>query len=258
MLRECVRIRLSGGIAAAAILALSTVPAAAADKPLRQLVYSFSVGISNASRDASSASGMSEALQAGARPGAANQTSTSGANAYTANTSDKGDIALEIIGMRPDGGLVVTANERAKSRNALNVTCVVYASTNVVCGDGTPNAEIVAVLRTLSPNFFDGVPLDENDHWQVSRPKDLLTIDFTARSAANGLVTISSQRDQTFKGAASGSIHATASYAYDPKKYIANSLKEYTIVREETGPGSYNNITIDITAQLTSDSGTPH
>ncbi|HET9029117.1 MAG TPA: hypothetical protein VFN49_03000, partial [Candidatus Aquilonibacter sp.] len=96
--------------------------------------------------------------------------------------------------------------------------------------------------------------LDAKRHWRVADTNAGIQIDFNVTPNSDGTLGITSQRDQTFKGAQPGSIHSTASYVYDPAKYMPTSLKEYTIVREETGPGSYSNITVDLTASLAGDS----
>lgn len=230
----------SGSIFALAVFASLTSPASA-QQSRRHLVYSFTVGITNSSSEASSFLG---------NGGVA----SNGTNSYNANTSDKGQIAVDIQGTQQDGGLVVSASETAKDRNEKATTCVVYPTTAVACSDPNTNPEIMSVLRTLSPKFFNGSNLDANRHWKVSDPSVGLTIDFGVTPDANGLLSIASQRDQTFKGAHAGSIHATANYTYNPERYIPQSLKEYTIVREQTGPGAYSNITIDVTGQLASDS----
>ncbi|HET9028734.1 MAG TPA: hypothetical protein VFN49_01040, partial [Candidatus Aquilonibacter sp.] len=127
---------------------LLVAPLGARAQSLRHLVYTFTVGINSSQHDTTAANGISSM----AAPGESNQILSSGDNAYNGEVSDKGEISLDIVGMRPDGGLVVTANESAKERHERDDTCVVYASTNALCTDPATYQEIYAVIRTLSPN----------------------------------------------------------------------------------------------------------
>lgn len=232
----------SGAVMAAVVLVLLTAPASA-QQSKRHMVFSYSVGIRNDSRESTSMGNNS-----------GNGGANNGANSYSANASDKGEITVDIMGVQPDGGLVVSTSQTGKTRIQAPTTCVVYPTTNVVCTDANTFPEQLAVLRTLSPKFFNGANLDANRHWRVADSGAAITIDFNVTPESSGMLDIASQRDQTFKGALAGSVHATANYVYNPARYVPASVKEYTIVRQETGPGQYSNITIDVTAQLAKDS----
>ncbi len=219
--------------------------AASADTPAskRHLVYSFNVGITNDTREATSAIA------------AVTGRSNSGQASYNGMASDKGEITVDISGVEPDGGLVLTVSETARTnRSAAPVTCVVYSNTNVLCGSGQVNPEETAIIRTLSPKFFDPSALDAKRHWHIEGGNGSVEMDFTVTPQSNGMLTIDGERKETIGGANRGTVSASAKYVYDSAKYMPQSLTEYTTIRQETGPGQFANITTDITAQLVSDS----
>lgn len=175
-----------------------------------------------------------------------------GDSSQSGTASDKGEITVDYGGVEADGGLVVTVAETARTnRTALPNTCVVYANTNIICGTGTTNPEELAIIRTLSPKFFDPSALDANRHWHVAQESAGVSIDFTAKPGGDGM-TIDSQR--TEKSKSGDSLTATASYAYDTAHFAPKSLKEYTQIRTQSMPGQYMNVITDITASLVSDS----
>lgn len=203
----------------------------------RHLVYSFTVGITSDQH-----SSTDSVLNSGAK----------------GTSSDKGEITVDFLGVEADGGLVVTVSEKARgTRNAGENNCVVYANTNVLCGSGAPaNPEEIAVLRTLAPKFFNPAGLDSNRHWHVAQDSAGVSIDFTAKPAGTGVITIDSQRIEKTNGG--GLTNANASYTYDVARLIPTTLKEYTTVREQGGVGQYTNYVNDVTATLVSDSLAPH
>lgn len=227
--------------------AFATLAVASADAPSkRHLVYSFTVGVQSDQHQATSM------LERHSDPGQSGSMN-SGDSTQSGTASDKGQITVDYGGVEADGGLVVTIAETARTnRTALPNTCVVYANTNIICGTGTTNPEELAIIRTLSPKFFDPSALDANRHWHVGSEAAGVSIDFTAKPAASGM-TIDSQR--TEKARSGDTVSATASYDYDTAKRAPTSLKEYTQIREQSMPGQYMNVITDITATLLSDSG---
>lgn len=172
---------------------------------------------------------------------------------FQGSASDKGQISVDYLGVETDGGLVLTVAEAAQNgRNAGSNTCVVYPNTNIICGTGTTNPEELAIIRTLSPKFFDPTALDANRHWHVGVDSAGVSIDFTAKPGTGGAMRIDSQR--TEKSKSGDMTSATASYTYDTSRLVPTSLKEYTQVRDQTTPGQYTNYVTDITATLASDS----
>jgi hypothetical protein len=228
---------------------LSTAALASAAGAQRHLVYSFTVGVQDQQTQASSANGL-----AGGSNGSFGEASTNGTNQYTGQASDRGTIDVTVMGIEPDGGLVTSVSENALNRrSAAAVTCVVYATTNVNCAQGNVNPEEIAVLRTLSPHFFDATQLDAQRHWRVANKNAGVTIDFSVSPGANGLLDISADRNETI-GQDHGTIHTTDKYVYDPGRFVPDSINEYVTDHQMTGPGAFDTTIVDITAQLTSDS----
>ncbi len=233
-------------------IAFSASPVtASADQPAaqRHLVYAFDVGIQNDSHS-------TDAAVQGTGQGNGGTVTGTGDTQYLGTGSDKGQIIVDVQGVEQDGGLVVNVAEKAQNyRTAAPVTCVVYANTNVLCGTGTVNPEEMSVLRTLSPHFFDPSALDAKKHWHEGNDAAGIGIDYTVAAMNGGIVTINAERQEKFQGSTRGSTQSTAKYTYDMNKLMPTAISEYTTIREETGPGQYSNITIDLKANLASDTG---
>lgn len=234
-----------------AVLALTvTALPAAAQTVQRHLVFSFSVGVQNDTHDTDASSKMSNDL------GGANVNGT-GDTSYMGVASDKGTIPVDVFGVEPDGGLVVKVSEDGGNvRRAAAVECVVYATTNVICASGLVFPEELAVIRTLSPKFFDPSALDAKHHWHQGSDTAGVSLDFTAGTPAGTVVPISEEDNEKVAAGQSSTMHGTDSYSYDMSKNVSTQLKEYDTIRKQMGPGQYANIIIDITAQLATDSGT--
>ncbi len=234
-------------------IAFSASPApVSADQPAaqRHLVYAFDVGIqSNSNEEDSAVKGTGAGANGGTVYG-------NGHNNYGGTGSDKGQILVDVQGVETDGGLVVSVAEKATNyRTAAPVTCVVYANTNVVCGTGTVNPEEISVMRTLSPHFFDPTALDAKKHWHEGSDAAGIGIDYTVTAMDNGILSISAERVEKFQGSSRGGTQSSAKYTYDMNRLMPTSITEYTTIRDETGPGQYTNITIDLKASLAGDSG---
>jgi hypothetical protein len=235
---------------AAVALAVCALPAAADQPVQRHLVYSFSVGVQNDTHDTDASSKMSNMA------GGANINGT-GDTSYMGVASDKGTIPVDVFGVEPDGGLVVKVSEDGQNgRKASAVECVVYPTTNVICASGQVFPEELAVIRTLSPKFFDPSALDAKHHWHQGSDAAGVSLDFTAGTPAGTVVPISENDDEKVSGAQASTMHGTDTYSYDMTKNLSTQLKEYDTIRKQMGPGQYANIIIDITAQLATDSGT--
>lgn len=231
---------------AALALTVSAVSASAEQTVQRHLVYDFSVGVQNDTHDTDAAS----KLQSGG--GNINGT---GDTSYLGVASDKGTIAVDVFGVEPDGGLVVKVSENGQNvRKASPVECVVYPTTNSICASGQVFPEELAVIRTLSPKFFDPSALDAKHHWHQGSDAAGVSLDFTAGSPAGTLVPISEIDDEKVAAGQGGVMHGTDTYNYDMTKNISTQLKEYDTIRKQMGAGQYSNIIIDITAQLATDS----
>jgi hypothetical protein len=225
---------------AALALAVSAVPAAADQTVQRHLVYDFSVGVQNDTHDTNASERMIGTA------GGANASGT-GDTSYMGIGSDKGTIPVDVMGVEPDGGLVVKVSENGQNNRK--------ATTNVICATGEVFPEELAVIRTLSPKFFDPASLDAQHHWHQGNATAGVSLDFTAGTPAGTVVPISEVDDEKVQGGQGSTLHGTDTYSYDMGKNVSTQLKEYDTIRKQLGPGQYSNIIIDITAQLATDSG---
>jgi hypothetical protein len=231
-------------------LTLAALPAAAQQTVQRHLVFDFTVGVQNDTHDTDASSKMVNDA------GGANANGT-GDTSYLGIASDKGTIPVDVFGVEPDGGLVVKVSEDGQNvRKAAAVECVVYPTTNVICASGQVYPEELAVVRTLSPKFFDPSTLDAKHHWHQGSEAAGVSLDFIAGTPAGTIVPISENDDEKVQGGQGSTMHGTDTYSYDMAKNVATQLKEYDTIRKQMGPGQYANIIIDITAQLATDSGT--
>jgi hypothetical protein len=222
-------------VAIVAITTLGCGRIALADAPSkRHLVYDFTVGVSSTQHFNSSQAG-------------------TGDNAIAGVVADKGQISVDYLGVESDGGLVVNVSEAAHATRTLAATtCVVYANTNVLCGSANVNPEEYSIIRTLSPKFFDATALDANRHWKVEVANAGVSIDFTAAPGANGVLSIDSKRVE--KSVSGDLTNAEGKYTYEIARFLPTSIKEYTKMHQQSRPGAYADITIDLQATLTSDS----
>jgi hypothetical protein len=236
-------------ILAALGLAGAALPAGAQQQVQRHLVYDFSVGITNDTHDTNASERMISTA------GGANASGT-GDTQYLGLNSDFGKITVDAYGVEPDGGLIVKVSESTQhaNRNAPEVECVVYPTTNVVCGDVQLYPEEMVILHTLSPKFFDPAALDTKRHWHEGSDAAGISLDFTVTGTSGNSVTILEDNNQKIAGVHGSTVHGTATYTYDVAKTIATQMKEYDTIRQQTGPGQYANITVDVTASLATDS----
>jgi hypothetical protein len=201
--------------------------------PERTLVYAFSVGVTNDTSDSSLGNGQ---------------------NSYTGGSTDLGSITVAVVGLEPDGGLVVKVSESGRNnRTVAPAMCVVYANTNVVCDQSSVQVtpEEFVVLRPLNPKFLNPTALDAKSHWQVAPPGSGVSIDYTLEKPdASGAFPINGTRDEKTPQSLT---HTEITYAYDPAKVVAKSIKEYQRIHQQGGNAT-GTTTVDVTANLTSDS----
>jgi hypothetical protein len=229
-------------------LAGAALPAGAQQQVQRHLVYDYSVGITNDTHDTNASERMISTA------GGANASGT-GDTQYLGLNSDFGKITVDAYGVEPDGGLIVKISENGQhgNRNAAEVECVVYPTTNLVCGDAQLYPEETAILHTISPKFFDAAALDTKRHWHEGSDAAGVSLDFTVTGTSGNSITITEDNNRKIPGVHGGTVHGTATYTYDVAKTITTQMKEYDTIRQQTGPGQYSNITVDVTATLTTD-----
>ncbi len=233
---------------------VETSPVCAQQQPQRHLVYDFTLGMQNDTHNNESTVKTINAPHWGSEYETVH---TSGNTQYYGVGSDTGTITVDVHGMRSDGGLQVDVSEVGRNyRKAAPMVCAVYPSTKIACA-GQIFPEEAAVLSTLSPTFFDPARLDPKNHWRDSNDIPGLTLDFTASAPTGSVVSISEQKSQKINGGLGGNVVGNATFDYDTARRVTTNLKAYETVRPQQGePGQYNNIIVDITATLATDSGT--
>jgi hypothetical protein len=245
-----------------ALALVAIVPAFAQDQSQRHLVYSFTLGVQSDAHQMTSQVQWQQTVEGGGSTGAADMNATkmvtgTGDTQQLGVASDTGTISVDVQGMRPDGGLQVTVSETGQRfRKAAPMVCAVYPTTKIACA-GEIYPEEAVVLSTLSPTFFDPTRLDAKSHWRDSNDVPGVTLDFTASLPKGSLVSISEQKRQQINGGLGGNVVGSATFQYDTVRRVTTELKAYDTERPQQGqPGQYSNIIYDITATLTTDSGT--
>ncbi len=216
-----------------------------APKPLRHLVYNFTVGITT--NTAVSASGIG--------------TGGSGISNYGGGVMDKGTIAVDVLQAVDDKrgkALVVSVKEDAReSRTAPPVSAILY-------GDGTvlydPSLKLQdeerALLKYLGRNFFDASKLDANNHWQIAQSDSQGKIqdDYTVKNSKDGVLDINVVSTMQLSGATPMNASTTGSIVYDANKTVVKSLHLQGTDRRSEGISTYDTTHTQIDADLASDS----
>jgi hypothetical protein len=230
-------------------------PAYGQESPTRHLVYNFTMGVQSDTRAVAAPPPQS---QTGGTPVHINdQAPASKAASDTESTgvsSDGGTISVDVFSPQADGGLHVRVSEASRrNRTAAPVDCVVYPSTSVDCGTRI-SSEAALVLSTLSPQFFQPALLDARNHWSAETNVPGLSLDFTASPPKGSVVMITEARNQKLSTGSGGTLRSSTTFTYDTEKRLSTDVKDHeTIQQGESGQSS--NITLDITATLSSDSG---
>lgn len=229
---------------AAAVALTATAAMADTSKPLRHLVYNFDVTLNTTSTVHDSGIGGGP---------------ISGSTDYHAGNMDKGQIAVDVMAVQQDGGLVVQVSENAQNtRNSVPTMCVAYGNGAVVCDQshGDVNEEEMSLLRVIGKDFVNHALIDNKNHWQYanSTPNAKETNDYTINSTTGDMLGISFQRylkvttDQPFEATTDGKI------TYNEKMTVPTSLSEDTVTRRNTGGGNYDRVEQRVTLTLASDS----
>lgn len=226
-------------------LTCGQVARAEAPKPLRHLVYTFSVGITTNTAVSSSGIG----------------TGGSGVTDYGGGVMDKGTIAVDVLQAVDDKrgkALVVSVKEDAReSRTAPPVSVILY-------GDGTvlydPSLKLQdeerAILKYLGRGFFDSSKLDANNHWQIAQAdrQGKIQDDYTVKNSTDGVLNINVVSTIQLSGATPVNSATTGTIVYDANKTVLKSLHLQGTDRRSEGIGTYDTSHSQIDADLTSDS----
>jgi hypothetical protein len=260
---------LHSALIASLLVCAVVTPALAQETPQRHLVYTFTFGVQSDAHVKQSqvqwsnpVNGPTEGSQL-TQPGTAEagadavMVTGTGDEQHLGVASDTGTIAVDVLGVQPDGGLLVSISEAGRNyRKAAPMTCAVYPTAKIACA-GEVFPEEAAVLTTLSPTFFDPSHLDSKNHWHEDGGVPGLSLDFTASAPSGNVVTIAEDRNQSFSNGLGGTVHGSATFTYDTVKRVTTALKAYDTERPPQGqPGQYTNIVYDITATLVTDNAT--
>jgi len=232
----------------ALLCGLASAAANAQQKPIRHLAYTFDISITSEQTVHSSGIG-----EAGGGTG-------SGMTHYAAGNSDKGTITVDIMGVQPDTGLVVSIAEQGRGdRTAEPATCVVYGIGSVICDPAKKiNEEEMSLLRVLGRNFVNPSTIDAKHHWQnieSSATGDKEINDYTiSRDDNNGSINIDFQRQLTVAGAGGYRADTSGSIAYNQKLSVPTQVKEDTVTRRHLNQGQDDRTEQQLTLTLTSDS----
>ncbi len=214
---------------------------------MRHLAYSFDISITSDLTVHSSGVG-----EAGGGTG-------SGMTHYGGGNSDKGTITVDVMGVQPDTGLVVSVAEQGRGdRTAAPATCVVYGIGSVICDPSAKvNEEEMSLLRVLGRNFVNPSTIDSNHHWQNIETgaggKEIN--DYTiSHDSHDGMLNIDFQRVLTVEGAACYRADTHGSLAYNQKLSVPTQVKEDTVTRTHPGQGQDNRVEQQLTLTLTTDS----
>jgi hypothetical protein len=110
----------------------------------------------------------------------------------------------------------------------------------------------MSVLRSLNPKFYDASSVDSKGQWHVGDSSGPVSITFSAAKGTGSMLEITADRLEQ-GGPPTYKSNSNAKYAYDTAAAVAKSLTEYQTIRQQQGAGKYANITVDVTAQLATD-----
>lgn len=238
----------------AGALAAETTTAAAI-KPLRHLEYSFNVGI--LSEMTTHTSGLQAKNLDGTPSGPAEP--ASGLNQSQTGANDDGTIAVDILSVDPDGGVVLGVSEHGRQgRLGEPARCVTYGNTYFVCEGGKQvNAEEMELVRYLGNRFSTLSPLDTNQHWQYRQTAADFQeqTDFTVVSVAQGVASIQLERVSKAGGAGGALSTTNGRIVYDRRKSVPVSIRAQTVTSSDQPGGATSRNQVQIKLDLVADSG---
>lgn len=180
----------------------------------------------------------------------------SGISDMKTNGRDSGTINVDVMGVQPDDGLIVSISEAGKEgRSAEPATCVVYGTTYYICeSEKKVNTEELELLRLLGRNFGRTKPLDANKHWQYTQtsPQGTEVTDYTVKGSSGN--TMSLEVARVFKLTGGYTAATNGKITYDSAATLPKAVSVDTISRTEQGMGTSNRSEIQIDLNLASDS----
>lgn len=153
----------------------------------------------------------------------------------SSSASDEGTVTADVVGLRPDTGLVVNVQEVRRTLSSVpQAQCIVWGIGTVVCEPGAEvTSEERALLRFLGRQFVNDARIDPRGHWSnaVSSKdtKETSTFDI-AQTGANPL-RINFQRVTEMTGAQAFNATTNGTLIYDKAMSAPVSVDEDTLLR---------------------------
>lgn len=236
-------LRFSISLAAAA--ALTAGIALADGAPIRHLVYKFDVRFTTTSTVHSS--------------GFAGDGPASGTSDLRMGSDDDGTIAVDVLQVQPDNGLVLRISEQARERRSSPPTmCVVYGTGSTICDQshGELNEEELTLMRFLGRNFVNAAVMDAKKHWQYASTaaQATETSDYTMGKTDGNVENISYQRLLKVTGAQPFDATTEGTLSYNSLLSMPVSVSEDTNTHKSGMGGDSDKIEQKIDLSLTTDS----
>jgi hypothetical protein len=187
----------------------------------------------------------------------------SGVADSTASGSNQGTISIDVVGLRPDTGLVANVTETSREiTHATTIQCITWGIGTVVCEPGKqPTPEEDALLRFLGRAFINSSRIDENNHWRIatSSKQQSETDDYRITANTNGLMNIKFDRVSSATGANGYSATTDGSLTYDANLTVPRQIDESTVMRADTvggnvSLGGYEEVYTMVNVKLVDDS----
>lgn len=166
----------------------------------------------------------------------------SGVMRSTASGSTEGTIAVDVVGLRPDGGLVVNVLETSREiPHPDTAQCITWGVGTVVCEPGkhtTPEEQ--ALLRYMGRHFVNPSMIDAKNHWSIgTNGKDQSeTTDYRITSDDRGVMGISFERVTKMPGVQGFSATTDGTLIYDSNLTVPREISEDTLLRTSLVNGS--------------------
>ncbi|HEY1655275.1 MAG TPA: hypothetical protein VGF86_09195 [Candidatus Tumulicola sp.] len=166
-----------------ALSAQSPAPQApsASAKPLRHLEYAFQADYTT------NGEGHGSGMDAGGEGGV-----SSGVHSMLGGGGRRGTMAVDVLGLAPDGALVVVVNEMLQEapRPGERFTCTIYGDGHVLCptADGPLTDAENLLLSLLGRGFIDATVSDSNKHWRRTYDGKQVSVvtDYTIANVGDG------------------------------------------------------------------------
>lgn len=166
----------------------------------------------------------------------------SGVANSTAGGSTEGTIAVDVVGLRPDGGLIVNVLENSREiPHPDTAQCITWGVGTVVCEPGkhtTPEEQ--ALLRYMGRHFVNPSMIDAKNHWSIgTNGKDRSeTTGYRIISNDSGVMDISFERVTKMPGVQGFSATTDGKLIYDSNLTVPREISEDTLLRSSLVNGS--------------------